>query len=193
MKKVFLVLISLILTVSSMVALSACGDTSVGVKIPSYKIDEMTMKCIASNFKENAEFYTNYEILESDKVADYINEVTYYNYHALGFYFDGSKMAGEEIICMEIDITAETDVEGRLYIHGGGTDYYDEYEYILKAGEKKTLSIEFQETYTIKKTAQDQMFIINFETNLNEGGPSWKEWTKVKYNISRVEIGVAGE
>ena len=192
MKKVFLVLISLILTVSSMVALSACGDTSVGVKIPSYKVEEMMLsEAEISLWDDNAEIRTDNTIQEDTKISTYVNGDSFFNYCYLAFYIDSSKMAGEELICMEIDITSEVDVEGYFYISGAGTDYYDKYEYELKAGEKKTYSIEFKETYVVKKSSQDQMFGITFRTDLNEGGPSWKEWTKVKYNVSRIEIGVA--
>lgn len=198
MKKVFLVLISLILTVSSMVALSACGDTSVGVKIPSYKVEEMMLsEAEIRLWDDDAEIRTDNTIQEDKKITTYVNDGSFLNYCGLGFYIDSSKVAGEEIICMEIDITSETDVEGYLYIHGGGAgtfvDFYDKYEYELKAGEKKTFSIEFKETLVVKKSSQDQMFLLTFRTDLNEGGSSWKEWTKVKYNISRIEIGVAGE
>lgn len=190
-KKIIFLLVTTVICISTF--LSACSNDLGDQK--DFQISEMTTGCYAFIYNENPYAGSDWVEVNPDEeeVAKYVNDTDFYQYHHIGFALDTSKVAGEEFVCAEIDITADRDTKVVLAFYYHGVKFVDDMEIELKAGEKTTLSFEFNNPFVVKK-ADNQIgangFLVMFDTNEfpANGNDRWKDWVKTKYNFSRIEL-----
>ncbi len=114
-------------------------------------------------------------------------------YHNILFNFNKEKF-GYEFGALQFDIIADRDVVGYWMLEFYGNlgemiKVYSRFEFDLKAGEIQTITIDFENNFMFGRNVDGGCFLdLHFETDLNEGGASWKEWAKTKYTISNWEI-----
>lgn len=190
-KKIIFLLVTTVICISTF--LSACSNDLGDQK--DFQISEMTTGCYAFIYNENPYDGSDWVEINPDEeeVAKYVNDTDFYQYSHIGFALDTSKVAGEEFVCAEIDITADRDTKVVLSFDYNAVELVDDMEIELKAGEKTTLAFEFKNPFVVKKSDHQigmSGFCVMFDTNEfpANGNDRWKDWVKTKYNFSRIEL-----
>lgn len=126
------------------------------------------------------------------QVYDTGTESKLYSY--INFFFK-SNMAGNEMACVQFNITADADVEGTIHFEYGCGDTHVEcgrFDYSLQANKKTLLTFDFAENFIVgnlQGTGRNQL-VVDISSKYGKGSSAWYDWADVAYSISDFEIGL---
>ena len=170
-----------------------------------FDITEVAGSCYIYYWNEDDPYAADdYSSNKQEAIGDYINTTIYHPYYSFTFdEMNTEKFKGEVFTGISFDITADRDVVLTDIIYYKAEELKRE-TLSLKAGEKKTVTLDFDKPFTIgKKTdrfddGNDNELIgisgLEIFRALHPDGlyespvPAWKEWAKTKYNISAVSL-----
>lgn len=116
-------------------------------------------------------------------------------YSYIQFFFK-SNMAGNEMACVQFNITADADVEGKIMLrYSCGPDIRVDcgtFDYSLQANQKTLLTFDFNNNFNVGSLQGEgrNYFYISFMSNYGKGSSAWYDWADVAYSISDFEIGL---
>lgn len=196
-KRIFTTIVVAVVLLISVFSLCACGGGVTGeVEIKSFKAEEAIESFYVCEYQEKEGGTKDWDRIPSPfEISKLSTGTDMGRYWGWAFELNVANLNGYEFAVMQLSITAAQDMDGKLEIWYLSEDKkyskvcVKDYAFSLKANEKKTFSIAFEENFVVLKNLEGEID-LHFSSGKQENSEADVAWSQNKFSISDFELGV---